>query len=100
MVKDSDKIQFLALYERVFESDGTTVKNCTRYPCIDLMLFCSIIAPHELPKNEIPKRESNESETEFKKRVDSICYYGDLKNGFMNLERIRALYLEITEQTI
>lgn len=100
MINDSDKIQFLALYNRVFEPDGITVKNCTRYPCIDLMVFCNIIAPHELSEKELPKREPNESDKDFQKRLDSICYYGDLKNGFMNLSRIHELYLEIAEQTI
>ena len=97
MVTDSDKIQFLALYNRVFEPDGITIKNCTRYPCIDLMLFCDIIAPHEISEKELPKQEINESEGEFKKRLSSISYYGNLSTGFMNLERIHALYQEVTE---
>ena len=43
MVRDSERQQFMALYNRVFEPDGITPKNCTRYACIDLIQFCDII---------------------------------------------------------
>ena len=104
MVKDSNRIQFLALYNRVFEPDGITIKNCSnvKNASIDLMLFCNIIAPHKLPEDESSECEYEYPELEkiLKNDFSSLGYYGNLKTGIMNFDRIHALYLELTNPTI
>ena len=100
MVKDSERQQFMALYNRVFEPDGITPKNCTRYACIDLIQFCDIIVPHKIPAEELPHHKVGEEHEERKKELANLSYYGNLGSGFMNVQRIHALYLELKEEAI
>lgn len=100
MVSDSERKQFQSLYNRVFEKDGNTVRNCTRYPCIDLMVFCDIIAPHEIPEEELPPHKIGEDPAEREKQLKFLSYYGNLESGVMKIDRIHELYLSLNPESI
>lgn len=100
MVSDSERQQFLTLFNRVFEEDGITVRNCSRCPCIDLMVFCDIIAPHEIPEEELPSLKFGEKPNEREKQLKFLSYYGNLESGVMKLDRIHELYLSLKPESI
>lgn len=100
MVSDSERQQFQTLFDRVFEEDGNTVRNCTRYPCIDLMLFCDIIAPHEIPEEELPPHKIGEDPAEWEKQRKVLSYYGNLESGVMKIDRIHELHLKLKNGSI
>lgn len=59
------------LYNDVFDENGN-VKNCGRTKCINLIKLCKIIQCDE--------------------------NYGDMKTGFMQIDKIQALYKKLQTQ--